>query len=170
MSTSTEDRALKLLGQGFSPEVVASSIGVSVSRISQLLSEDEFAKKVTELRFMSLSKHNERDGSYDEIEDQLIKKLKDVIPYMMKPMEIVHALTRINAAKRRGSGVASNITEQQTVVSITLPTQIINNFVVNSNNQITKVGERNLVTIQSGNMASLLEKAKQNVLPAPTSQ
>ena len=168
MSNSTEERALVLLGQGFSPEIVANSIGVSVSRISQLLSEDEFARKVTELRFLSLSKHSERDNEYDNIEDRLLKKLKDVIPFMMKPGEIVNALCRVNAAKRRGSGGVSNITEQQTVVSITLPTQIINNFIVNSNNQITKVGERNLVTIQSGNMANLLERAKQNVLPAPT--
>ena len=45
-TTSTETRALSLLGQGLGPEVVAAAVGVSTSRISQLLGDPEFSAKV----------------------------------------------------------------------------------------------------------------------------
>lgn len=165
-TTSTEERALVLLGQGLGPETVAAAVGVSVSRISQLLSTADFAARVSELRFESLAKHNSRDSEYDSIEDQLIAKLKDLIPYMMRPMEILKSIQVINAAKRRGSSAPEAITSQQTVVQLILPQQIFQNFTTNINNQVIKAGSQDLVTVQSSNMAGLLNQMKgaQNVL------
>src|SRR4051812_22331572 len=99
----TEERALKLLGSGIGPEVVASACGVSASRISQLLAEPEFLGKVAELRFNNLQKHNETDATYDDIETKLLGHLKQVLPLIaMKPNELLRAISVINAAKRRG--------------------------------------------------------------------
>jgi hypothetical protein len=156
-TTSTEDRALNHLGQGLGPEVVAAAVGVSTSRISQLLSTAEFAGKVAELRFESLAKHNDRDNAYDRLEDNLIEKLKDCLPYMMRPMEILKAIQVINAAKRRGSSAPESITSQQTVVQLIMPTQIMQAFTTNINNQVIKAGQQDLVTVQSSNMDKLLE-------------
>src|SRR3989442_56905 len=102
-TSATESRALSLLGQGLGPEIVAAAVGASVSRISQLLSAPEFSAQVAELRYENLAKHNTRDNAYDSLEDTLIEKLKDCLPYMMRPMEILKAIQVINAAKRRGS-------------------------------------------------------------------
>lgn len=178
--SSVEDRALVLLGQGISPERTADACGVSVSRISQLLSDEQFAAKVTALKYEALQKHNEQDNSYDDIERALTTKLKDSIPLMMRPMEILKAVQVINAAKRRGSSAPETIHEKQTVVAINLPPVIINNFtslvpVTNNLNQVVKVGETDLVTMQSGTLLNkhkaTLEAAKPevntNVLPAP---
>lgn len=163
--TSTESRALSLLGQGIGPEMVASAIGVSVSRISQLLSDPNFAAEVAELRFRALAKHNERDSAYDSLEDELVQKMKDCLPLMYKPFEILKAIQIINAAKRRGSSAPESITAQQTVVQLLMPTQIFNNFTkqeitVNVNNQVVKAGEQDLVTIQSSSMDRLLAGSK----------
>ena len=163
--TSTESRALTLLGQGVGPEQVASAIGVSVSRISQLLSDPNFASEVSNLRFQALSKHNSRDSAYDELEDALVEKMKDLLPFMMKPFEILKAIQIINGAKRRGSSAPEAITAQQTVVQLIMPTGIINNFskqdiTVNVNNQVVKAGEQDLVTIQSSSMDRLLNSTK----------
>jgi hypothetical protein len=178
---STEDRALTLLGQGINPEMVASAVGVSISRISQLLSDSEFAAKVSELRFQSLAKHNERDNKYDQMEAQLQDKLSDLIPYMMKPIEVLRAIQIINGAKRRGSSAPESITQQNTIVQLTMPVKIVNNFSqniqTNVHNQVVKAGEQELVTIQSGRMNSLLagskipllnstEKRNENVAPS----
>jgi len=164
-TTATEERALSLLGQGCGPELVASAIGVSVSRISQLLSTPEFAERVAELRFASLAKHNERDQRADRIEDMLLEKLENVIPYITDPMKLVAAYTRINAAKRRGSSSPEAITAQTQVVSLNIPSVVINQHIrqditVNMNNQVIKAGNQDLITVQSANMESLLSRSK----------
>lgn len=155
-STATEDRALTLLGQGIEPKMVASALGVSVSRIAQLLSDESFAQKVAEARFSSISKHTERDLRADKIEDMLLDRLENIIPMLYDPMKIVHAYSKINAAKRRTSGTPETVTQQQQVLSLTLPTMIIQHFTTNINNQVIKAGSQDLVTIQSGQMDRLV--------------
>jgi hypothetical protein len=169
MSTSTtsatEERALSLLGQGLGPEIVASAVGVSVSRISQLLSDPNFSAQVSTLRYENLAKHNQRDNKYDRMEEQLQDKLADLIPFMMKPFEVLKAIQIINQAKRRGTSAPESITNQQTVVQLVMPTQIINNFSkneisVNINNQVVRAGNQDLVTVQSARMEHLLTASK----------
>ena len=177
MATSTEDRALSLLGQGLPAEMVASAVGVSASRISQLISDPEFAAKVAELRYLALSKHNERDAKYDALEDSLVDRMSNLLPMMFKPHEVLKAIQVINSAKRRGSSAPEAITAQQTVVQLVMPTQILaqytqQNLTLNINNQVTKAGNQDLVTIQSGMMDKLVAlkaKVNQNVLPLPNS-
>lgn len=159
---NTEERALKLLGSGTSQEVVATALGVSPSYISQLLAKEDFAQKVAELRFVSLQDATNRDGKYDEIEDKLLKKLEDILPYFAKPREIVSAIVAINGAKRRGAKNESNIHVQQTVVQLNLPGAIKQAFLVDPNNQVVQVGERDLTTIDA---KSLLSRLK--TLPLP---
>lgn len=158
--TSTEERALTLLGQGLGPEVVASAVGVTVSRISQLLSTPEFSAQVADLRYKNLSKHNERDNAYDRMEDTLLQKLQDLLPFMVRPMEVLKAIQVINAAKRRGSSAPESITNQQTVVQLVMPTQIINRYTLNSNNQVITAGQQDLVTVQSSSLPALLAARK----------
>ena len=152
---STDERVLKLLGAGLPPETVAASIGITASRISQLLSDEEFASKVADLRYQALAKHNERDGGYDEMEDELLKRMKDLIPLMHRPMEILKAIQIINSAKRRGASTPEAITQKQTVIQLTIPVQILNQIKTNAQGQVVSVGEKSLVTIQSGNLDAL---------------
>lgn len=157
MSSSTEERALVLLGQGYDTKIVASACGVSESRISQLLSDDIFKARVTELRFEHIQKFNKQDSEYDEMESLLTEKFKQSIPLMMRPMELLKGLQVINAQKRRGSSAPDSVLATQQVVNITLPSVIINNFTstkveTNIHNQVTKVGDLDLTTMQSGTL------------------
>ena len=158
--STTEERALALLGQGLGPEAVASAVGVTTSRISQLLSQSDFATKVASLRYDNLAKHNSRDSSYDALEDTLVEKLKENLPFMMRPMEILKAISVVNAAKRRGSSAPESIISQQTVVQLIMPTTIMQSFTANTNNQVIRAGNQDLVTVQSSNMDSLLSQMK----------
>lgn len=162
--SSTESKALKLLGAGHGPEIVAQACGVSTSRISQLLSDPVFSAKVLELRYSVLQKHNDRDESYDSLEDTLIKKMKDIIPFMMKPGEVLAAIRIINGAKRRGVSQATNEGTHTTVVNITLPAILKQQFVTNINNQVIKAGSQELITIQSGAMDKMSALAISNTL------
>lgn len=166
---STEDRALSLLGQGIPPETVASACGVSVSRISQLLSEPEFLAKVSELRFAALEKHNKTDSAYDELESTLLTKFKDCIPLMgMEPMKILKAMQVINAAKRRGVSAPDHITNQNTVVQLLMPNVIMQKFTTNINNQVVHAGDQTLETIQSSMLASQYATSKDALASLPT--
>lgn len=158
-STLTEDRALSLLGSGVNPEQVASALGVSASRISQLLANKEFADQVASLRYDNLQKHNSRDDSYDSLEDTLLEKLQKSLPLMFRPNDILKALQVVNGAKRRGQSVPTQGSGHQTIVSLTLPTMITQQFVTNAVNQVVSAGDQDLVTMQSGNLLAMSEKA-----------
>jgi hypothetical protein len=174
--SSVEQRALILLGQGIEPRTVASAVGVTDSHISQLLSNPEFAARVADLRYETLAKHSVRDNAYDELEDTLLEKLKNCIPYMSKPMEILAAVTRINQAKRRGSMVNPSSQSQNPVIQLNMPIQVINQYRLDVNNQVIQAGQQPLITVQSGSLKAMVEAAKalrtketQNVelLPSP---
>jgi len=154
--TATESRALELLGQNIHPAHVAAALGVTESLISQYLADPQFVSEVAELRFKTLAKHNTRDLAYDSMEDELLAKLRDLLPFMMKPLEILRAIQVINGAKRRGSTAPESLTQKSEVISLTLPIQIINQFQTNSANQVIKAGDQELVTVQSAQMSKLL--------------
>jgi len=167
---STEDRALALLGKGVSPEHTAAALGITTSRISQLLSTPDFAERVAELRFVNLAKHSERDSKADSLEDKLLQKLEDLIPFLMRPLEIARIYQIVNSAKRRGQSAPESITNSQEAVQLIMPIQIINQFTVNSANQVIKAGQQDLITVQSGSMRTLLNNRKEQnvpVLPPP---
>lgn len=164
---STEEKALNLLGAGIEIAVVASACGVSPSRISQLLSEDTFKEKLVELRYKNLQKHNERDTTLDEIETDLANRLKEVTPLLHKPMEIARVLHTINSCKRRGQSAPESVTQQQNVVNLVMPVQVIERFTVNVNNQVISAGKQDLLTIPAGNLAGLAARAKDaTIVPA----
>jgi hypothetical protein len=160
----TQLRILELLGTGLSPEIVASAAGVTPSYISQLLSEESFSKQVTQLRFDNLQAASTRDRAYDDIEDKLIEKMRDLLPMMYKPLEVLRAITVINGAKRRGAVAPENIHINNTVVNLTIPNQILQRFIVNATNQVVEVSgnemtdSQTLVTMPS---SQLLGKFKQ---------
>lgn len=156
-TSTTESRALALLSQGVPSSAVAATLGVTESRISQLLSQEEFATELAQRKFETLQKHNERDQALDTLEDSLIKKLESNLPLMVRPMEIVRSLQVVNNAKRRGVSAPAAIPQQQTFIALTLPIQVVNQFKANAQNQVIEAGDQSLLTMQSG---TLFDKLK----------
>jgi hypothetical protein len=146
--TSAESRAMKLLGEGFPASVVSGATGLSESRVSQLVSDPDFARELSELKFKNLQKHNERDAEADDLEQMLLEKLKQTAPLLHRPMEIAKVYTMVNGAKRRGVSAPTHVINQQPVVPLVMPTIIIQNFTKSAQNQIVEAGEQSLVTIQ----------------------
>lgn len=153
--SGTKGRILELLGNGMSPEIVATAAGVTPGYVSQLLSDEEYSKQVVQLRFNNLQAATARDKKYEELEDALILKLQDLLPLMYKPQEVLRAIAIINKTVRRGASAPENMTINNTVVNLTLPTKIINNFKVGANNQIVEVAGKTLVTMPSQDLAKI---------------
>lgn len=174
--TGNAGRILELLGNGLSPEIVATAAGVSPSFISQLLSTEEFATQVTALRFKNLQEDTERDKRYGKLEDQLLSKMEDLLPMMYKPMEILRAITVVNGAKRRGASAPETQHINNTVVNLIMPRTILQQFVTNANNQVVEViaiedkkvlqapsERKTLVTMPSSSLKDLLAGRRQEI-------
>lgn len=169
--SATETRALQLLGQGLSASVVASALGVSESRVSQLLAEEEFAKEVQRLRFENLQQSTAIDSKYNDLESKLLDKLEKVAPLITKPRDILAAISTVNSAKRRGATTADTDSLQAKVVNLTLPVSVQQKFITNINQQITEVRDdqgnsQTLVTASSGSLDGLASR----MLSAPEKQ
>jgi len=159
-TSSTEEKALHLLGSGVGAEQVAAALGVTPSRIAQLLAEESFAVKVASLRYESLQKHNKRDGAYDSLEDKLLAKLERQLPLLIKPESILKAIQIVNGAKRRGQSAPQQASTTQNVVQLIMPQVIVQKFTTNLDNQVIKAGEQELLTMPSGNLLKQVEEAE----------
>lgn len=163
---ATQERALSLLGAGFPPAIVAASIGVSESYISQCMSLSWFSSQVQELKFLNLQKHTELDSMYDDLEEKLVRKLDKLVPLLVKPMDITRVLQTVNNAKRRGAGSSDVGMVTQNIVQLTLPPALMQRFIKNANNQIVEVqdgtGQQNsLVTTSSGSLERLSREVRE---------
>ncbi len=163
LTTATEEKALQLLGAGVQSSQVAAALGVTPSRIAQLLSDTVFADKVASLRYENLQKHNRRDEKYDSLEDKLLGKLEKALPLLVKPESILGAMKIVNGAKRRGQSSPEAVGSQQTIANLVLPSVVVNKFSVDINNQVTKAGDQELLTMPSGNLLKRVEDAAQAV-------
>lgn len=157
---SNEERALKLLGQGIDPGVVANAIGLTPAAISQMLSQDEFSRALATARYENLAAHTQRDNKYDSLEDQILDRLKESLSMIFDPMKLARLLQVVNGAKRRGTGIQELPQGQAQTVPLIMPVQIIQQFAKNINNQVIRAGNQDLVTVQSGQMSKLLSASK----------
>lgn len=163
---ATQERAMALLGSGYPPSIVANSVGVSESYISQLLSLSWFAAQVQELKFLNLKKHTELDDAYDDLEEKLLTKLNKLVPLLIKPMDISRVLQTVNGAKRRGQAGSDVGHVTQNIIQLSIPTTLLQKFIKNTNNQIVEVQDgtgqpKSLVTTSSGSLERLSRETRE---------
>lgn len=156
---STQDRALKLLMKDLPPSIVASTLGVTPAAISQYLADDEFSAALVAGKFEKLKAAANRSEMYDALEDTLLQKLKDSVSMLFDPLKIARILQTITASRPKISVAQEIPLETSRQVVLNMPTQVIQHFTTNIQNQVVKVGERDLTTVQSANMEELVRKA-----------
>jgi hypothetical protein len=156
-------KGLQLLGAGLGPVDVGKALGCDPSFVSQWLMEEDFRQQVLVLRIQSLQASTERDKRIDAIEDTLIEKLKDAMPYMVKTREILQAFAVLNGAKRRGAQVTGDLNLTQNIVQITLPETARKTYfpTVNAQGEVVQVGDR--VTVTKPLNALLEERLKKRI-------
>lgn len=156
---NNQRKALQLLGQGVSPIMVASTLGITEGAVSQYLAEPRFALEVQKLKLAILQRQTGIDNKYMEAEERLVDKLLKTVPLMTKPMDILRGIQVINATKRRGLADGAGTTLGSQVVQITLPGQFAAKFVTDGKNQIVEIehdsGTRSLVTASASSLDQL---------------
>lgn len=160
-----KNQILELLGQGLTPGVVASAVGCEPSYISQLIADEDFSSKIVAQRAKNLQAVNVRDRSIDTIEDKLLAKLEQTIDdnLLYKPRDILYAASVVNNMKRRGVPAHEAVTINNSIVNLSLPTQVINSFTINHQGEVVSAGEQSLVTVPAHTLLkSLIERGKEN--------
>lgn len=142
-----QEKIKELLGQNLPIHVVASAVGCEDSYITQLLSDADFSAEVTQLRMLALTEYTRRDRNIDAIEDKLISRLEEQVDYMRKPNDILRAFQVLNAAKRRGVGSETNLTVNQTIVTLQIPDRVVKKVTINQQGEVVQVGDQTLVTM-----------------------
>lgn len=165
-----ESRAIKLLAAGLSAAKVAESLGVDSSRISQLLDNDEFKTALADEKFSLLNRHNEADEKLNALEDKVRDRLDQTVDMIFDPMKLTRIFQVVNAAKRRGMELAGDGFSNSTVVNLNIPQRIVNNFVVNSNNQVIQAGGEDLITIQPHRVQEMIHERDQEKLKSRVKQ
>lgn len=148
------EQALKMLGTGLKPSIVATALSVSPGYISQLMSDEKFAKAVTERKIVALTRNNEHDDNLHAVEEMALRKLKTSLEFTNKPMEVARIFSIVNNAKRRGAGNLDDATQEdgRATVTLTLPAaariKLGLQVEVNDKNQVTTVGNQQLGAIE----------------------
>lgn len=156
-----EQRIKEMLGFGISQEAVANAVGVTPGYISQLMSQEDFASSVADLKITHTVAATQRDLSYDALEDKLLHTMHDMVDQgrFQKPEQVLMALRTSNQMIRRGQTSNSPSKQMAVVINLQLPRAIRDHFIpdmtkketfkTNSNGEVIEVNGHTTVTMGS---------------------
>ncbi len=108
--------------------------------------DEKFKQEVLTLRLKHLQAATERDLKIDDLEDTVLARLKENLPFMVKTNDLLRAFAVINAAKRRGARSTGAVDQGGKVVAIVLPVAAKTAFITNGKGEVVQVGETVTVT------------------------
>lgn len=158
-------RALKLMIAGCKQDQVAKALGVTPGLVSQWCAEEDFQIQLTQDIKKGFERSLSIDDTWDDIEDKLQRKLSSMVDIFVTPEQVLRALKLANEANRKtqhskpleGSGDSSQGSSAGSVKLI-LPIVIKNQFVVNPQNEVVQVDDRNMITLNSASITTLVNE------------
>lgn len=174
--TGVAARILNILCSGCTESEAAMAVGVSEGYIRALKTEPDFISQIKKKLTENVERAVEIDENYAEMERLATNRLKTYLPLVSSPRDLMAIAAFANSAKKKTSiaGMHSEKgSENAKTVQILMPTVILNNFSMNPNNEIVAVDGRELTTLNSASInsvvkskeAELLELAKNRIIP-----
>jgi uncharacterized protein (DUF1778 family) len=162
------ERVASLLSSGLKPGQVATVIGVSPARISQLLAEEDFklilAGKTAEIEKQDIEEVT-LSAKYSAAEHALINQVMEMAP-ASELRDVTAALRVIGDRQEKMKARLTTPQQQQNVnqvvVSITLPSHVVPNrtFEMTNNQEVIAIGEQTLAPLSSTAVTNLFSKLK----------
>jgi hypothetical protein len=158
------ERVATLLASGLSASSVASIIGVSPARISQLKAEEGF-DQILQAKMAEVATKDAEEVSisakYLEAEHKLLKQVIDLST--VSEMKDVTAALRVVAerqekAKNRINPIQQGTQVFNTVVQLQLPTHAVPELAFSSNKEVIAIEDRNLAPLSSTAVADLFAR------------
>jgi len=171
--TGMAARTQKLLIAGCLPAQAAKALGISEGMVSQWMAEEDFYAQVSEGIKKDLERNEAIDSNYGNIEKMLSDKLLTLVPYMIQPDQVLRTLKFVNDAKRKldvrvpgeqtAGGVGAN---NGSAVRLQLPQIVAQTVIINPQNEVVSVGNRDLVTLNSASMETFVATRRPTPKPA----
>jgi hypothetical protein len=164
----TAARVLKLLGAGCLASEAAKACGVSEGYVSQLKNEPDFMKQLNDIITKAMSEQSVIDENYNDIELQMTKRIRETCQYVFDPEKAMRLAKFANEAKRRINPInkinegesSSPGNDASRSVTLILPVQVVNEFIVSPQGEIVGVNGVELKTLPSKNITDLVAKHK----------
>jgi transcriptional regulator with XRE-family HTH domain len=161
---SAKEQIQEMLAQGLKPTEVANVIGVDPSYISQLMSDEDFARVVEEKRIEAVAEDIEYDNKIDEVESTFLGNIERKAG-LANLQQSLQAFSVLNKAKRRRDSSGHRAAPQiGTVVNIQVNNTILPQYVMNGKSEIVEVEGKTMVSATPTKLDEILA-ARQGRLP-----
>lgn len=162
------DRIASLLSTGLQPSQVASIVGLSPGRISQIIKEPSFELLLAEKMSLNSEKDIEEESisaKYSAAEHALIKQVMEMAP--VSELRDVTAALRVvgdrqEKMKSRLTPQTAHATQNLTIVSVTLPSHVLTapKIQQNSQREIIALDGQTLAPLTSDAVTKLFQSMK----------
>ncbi len=163
------ERVALLLSSGLKPSAVASIVGCSPARISQLYNQEDFKLLLAEKQAIQDSESNEEKllaDKYHSAEHTLLNQVLDLAP-TAELKDVVQAL-RVVAERQEKFKVRNNpipagsLTLNQQIVTISIPSHVLPSpsIILSEDNKIVEVDGRLLAPLSSQGVENLFKQMK----------
>ena len=154
---ATEEQVFNLLASGLPASMVASSLSISESYISQLLSNSEFRDRVSSARLSKSKNFIARDEKLELTEAKALERLSLLLPMITKPAEAAKIYQVLNNAKRTVTALpTSNSPSTQTVVLNLPKTASVSFTLSHATNQVMEVDGRSMAPLPASKVKELM--------------
>ena len=171
-SQEVVDTIVEFVSKGYTDEDVLHILpDVSHSQLDAIKKEHAPLILRTIRDYYLVTKHS--DDLMDELESDLLEKLRTVLALEMDPMKLVKIFQTLNSAKRRSKGegqvaASATIINETKTVNLIMPTRMVSsaplNFETNKHNEVIKVGETIMTTATNTQVLEQLKSHKANIL------
>jgi hypothetical protein len=166
------DRIATLLASGLLASQVATIVGVSPARITQLQKEEGFAEILAGKQAEVAAKDIEEislSAKYTAVEHLLIEQMVQMAP--VSELRDVTAALRVVAERQEKAKSRMNPILQQSpvlnnIVQLILPSHAIPELALNAEREVIAIGNRNLAPLSSSGVLSLFATPALNAIPA----
>lgn len=164
-----KERIASLLATGLKPSHVASIVGLTPARITQLAKEDTEFQNILALKTAEAEKTDIEEAAlstkYHAVEHQLLDQVMAMAP--VSELRDVTAALRVVAERQEKMKIRQNPIQQQqavvnTVVQIAIPQHAfeVPHVTLSKEREITSVNNRNLAPLSSDAVTNLFHKLK----------
>ena len=162
------ERIASLLATGIPHTTVATIVGISPGRVSQLLQQEDFKTLLAEKQAETAEKDTEEtnlSAKYLEAEHILLKQVIEMAP--VSELRDVTAALRVVAerqekAKTRTTPILQQSPVYNTIVQLGLPAHAVPELSFGQNREVTAIENRNLAPLGSAGVLGLFQKMSSN--------
>lgn len=154
---AARDSALQLLAQGLQPAIVAATIGVEESYISQLMKDEDFAEELESVRLKRTEEDQNYDAKMDRIEDAYLDRINDKMRLADLRQSVSAFRVLNNAKRRRDRSIAHNPIQLGIAIHLQMPASMVPQYVLNQQSEIVEVDGKLMASATPRGVEKLLE-------------